>query len=494
MMKGQNAIEFLFTYALLVIILTAVIGVVFILFTAANSQIPPTCTFNGGFTCSYAVYTVNATNGGKGSQFLIIATDTQPGIINVTNVIVAIGNYQSSGGYCVPNIATAGQNIYCVASLGYTPTIGSVYVGTFNITANYCPQKAAQLYNYSCPGVGNYTYGGLFQAQAANLSLGRGGYFLPINVINTAPQQVNARTDLLVNFPTSSYTAYESNDLGNIRFYDGGRELDSWCDSGCSSGSSNTVFWIATDRIIPVNGQITIDAYFLPLDVEYDGVFAGEAPQLSVDYGVYDNGGNVFPFYDNFKGNALGSKWTILSPSNVIVNVSNGAEIKENTAAGQYGGIYSSFSPSGNVFVISYLDAISPSSGIVNFLGYGTGGGSTAPSSGFGIDAGSGSGTSVSSWSAGSESQISTVADSFTSNALYKIKFSWTGSSLAANDITSGASTSTSSAAYRLQQVTQTGVFSSGTAVYKVYWYSVVAAPPGGVMPTLVFGSAAPVP
>ena len=52
----------------------------------------------------------------------------------------------------------------------------------------------------------------------------------------------------------------------------------------------------------------------------------GESPQLSGTYGQYDDGANVFPFYDNFAGNSLSGKWSNTG-SDVAVN--NGMTITE---------------------------------------------------------------------------------------------------------------------------------------------------------------------
>ena len=52
----------------------------------------------------------------------------------------------------------------------------------------------------------------------------------------------------------------------------------------------------------------------------------GKSPQLSGTYGQYNDGANVFPFYDNFAGNSLSGKWSNAG-SDVAVN--NGMTITE---------------------------------------------------------------------------------------------------------------------------------------------------------------------
>ena len=48
--------------------------------------------------------------------------------------------------------------------------------------------------------------------------------------------------------------------------------------------------------------------------------YTGIAPYLTSTYGQYDNGENVFNFYDNFAGTTLKSVWVVPSGSNYQVN------------------------------------------------------------------------------------------------------------------------------------------------------------------------------
>jgi YVTN family beta-propeller protein len=56
----------------------------------------------------------------------------------------------------------------------------------------------------------------------------------------------------------------------------------------------------------------------------------GEAPTLSPAYGQYDDGAQVFPFYDNFAGTTLSSQWSAVENGGTI-SVDNGLSIS-NTA------------------------------------------------------------------------------------------------------------------------------------------------------------------
>ena len=118
-------------------------------------------------------------------------------------------------------------------------------------------------------------------------------------------------------------------DCGNLRFYDSNMApVYSWLES---ITNSTATFWLRIANAIPANGAITVFMVPQSYNTEFDGTYAGEAPQLSSTYGQYDNGANVFPFYDNFAGTTLSSKWT--STGGITYSVNNGFTA---TASGSY--------------------------------------------------------------------------------------------------------------------------------------------------------------
>jgi hypothetical protein len=130
-------------------------------------------------------------------------------------------------------------------------------------------------------------------------------YYLPINIINNQGTGTGQNFQQLVTFDAVQYQQAETQNLGNVRFYYGNTELYSWCESGCSSLSPSATFWVKIPNGIGAHSTTTINLTFGPSansPINYDGVYAGEAPQLSPTYAQYDNGANVFNFYDNFVG------------------------------------------------------------------------------------------------------------------------------------------------------------------------------------------------
>ncbi|MGA2876329.1 MAG: hypothetical protein ABSE82_12415 [Nitrososphaerales archaeon] len=104
----------------------------------------------------------------------------------------------------------------------------------------------------------------------------------------------------------SLYTSYEATDLGNIRFYLGlsnyafSTPVDSWMESVSSPPANlatSATFWLNLPSGIPASSGVNVYMDFQSVSTEFDGVAAGEAPQLSTTYGQYDNGALVFTQY-----------------------------------------------------------------------------------------------------------------------------------------------------------------------------------------------------
>ena len=141
----------------------------------------------------------------------------------------------------------------------------------------------------------------------------------------------------MITFNPSQYSAYEAHDLGNIRFYQGSTELNSWCESGCTSGSQSAIFWVKLPGGIAAYASTNVRMVFESKDTNYDGIYAGEAPQLSQTYAQYDNGANVFYIYTNFNGTSLSPDWINTNQSDgssAVATVNNGLSYYSTTGNG----------------------------------------------------------------------------------------------------------------------------------------------------------------
>jgi hypothetical protein len=115
-----------------------------------------------------------------------------------------------------------------------------------------------------------------------------------------------------LNPSTFKFQSALASDLGNIRFYTDSLLLEpllSWVESGTSTSTSATI-WVVLPNGLGANSSMILYMVITP-NQEFDGVYAGQAPQLSSIYAQYDNGASVFSLlYQNFKGTTVPIGWT----------------------------------------------------------------------------------------------------------------------------------------------------------------------------------------
>jgi len=111
--------------------------------------------------------------------------------------------------------------------------------------------------------------------------------------------------------------------------------LYGWLES--LSSTNQAVIWVKIPSSIPAGGVYQI--YMVEnSSLNFDGVYWGEAPQLSSTYAQYDNGANVFNNYWNFAGTTISSIWTQVVPSGTTTTQNNGITITTNSSS-TYGGL-----------------------------------------------------------------------------------------------------------------------------------------------------------
>ncbi|MDG6927715.1 MAG: DUF2341 domain-containing protein, partial [Nitrososphaerota archaeon] len=157
---------------------------------------------------------------------------------------------------------------------------------------------------------------------------------IPITISNAQSSATPNPFQQMISINPSLYTSLEASNLGNLRFYNSsGDELYAWLENYTGSTTpneaTNATIWVKLTDSIPANSQATIYMKFEPTTTNFDGVYWGEAPQLSPTYAEYDNGQNVFIDYWNFKGTTLPSGWTASTPGEATVAANNGLEVLE---------------------------------------------------------------------------------------------------------------------------------------------------------------------
>jgi len=177
---------------------------------------------------------------------------------------------------------------------------------------------------------------------AASMSTSTGGtnYWAMISDAVVGAQSTPSTFQELVSWNPSSYSSYEASNLGNIRFCADAAcatPLYGWLEGcgttapygSCSTSSTQANAWIKLTSSISEGGTLNIYMVFYPTTANFDGNYWGEAPTLSGTYGQYDNGVNVFTFYDNFPSGD--SNWNTVIYKGGTITFNNGVTLSANS-------------------------------------------------------------------------------------------------------------------------------------------------------------------
>ena len=323
-------------------------------------------------------------------------------------------------------------------------------------------------------------------------------YYIPITLSSNGGSGFQQQ----ITIDSNSYSSYLATDISNLNFQDGsGNILKSWLESGETNTSTASIYWVQ----IP-NSTITeiYAVLYSTSAVSKDSTTTGCEPNYTSTYGQYDNGANVFTFYDNFAGTTLNtSKW-ISAVGSGTITVNNGVQLSTSTATG-YANIYykNAFSTDNtirealiNVYGSSgtdIRDRVSP---------FYTDAGTATPSIGYGFsdqDFGymSGTGGFFYAWNdafssvsvpVSSSASVYNLIDSqeFTNTG----NFYWNSYNLLYSPYYSNSGTFTAGSSLNYAGYAATlDPSQTGTSELNIQWTRTRAYPPNGVMPTTTLGN-----
>ena len=140
-------------------------------------------------------------------------------------------------------------------------------------------------------------------------------YYVTITLKNSQSIATVKNFPQMLKINWSNYSGYLNANVSNIRFYDSttftsANELTGWIETNNTTTAKSSTVWVnLSSDIIPESASIQIYMGFLPKTSSWSSHW-GLSPTLSTKYGQFDNGANVFTFYDNFAGTTVNtSKW-----------------------------------------------------------------------------------------------------------------------------------------------------------------------------------------
>ncbi len=287
----------------------------------------PTATFSpsNSFLAIPAITLLSPSNAVSGQSVTFAAYETGGAPPYTYNFMV----YNSVTGALVANMLGASNTFsYAIPADGNSLVANVVVTDSEGYYANSVQSAAITV--SSCPAASTVP-ANVFYAACMVLS-------------NTNPVPYPANMQIMLPINSLIYRPYEAGSLGNIEFFYGnGTVINSWMEGNAFNESSapsntqtNTIYWLLispANVFLPAYGANEVYMGFAPLSYSLLNQYStGEAPQLSPTYGEYDNGANVFSFYDNFAGNSLGSTWSTTGSGTAAVN--NGLAVSGTVSEG----------------------------------------------------------------------------------------------------------------------------------------------------------------
>ncbi|MCW1302773.1 MAG: DUF2341 domain-containing protein [Candidatus Rehaiarchaeum fermentans] len=315
-----------------------------------------------------------------------------------------------------------------------------------------------------------------------------------INITNTQTVATSNPFQQMINVSSSSpiwpyINTNQTSAFGqNVEFiYPNGTVIPSWLES---YSSNNAIWWIKIGSI-PANSKLTIYAQIAPKSTNlFNNKTTGEAPQLSPTYAEYDDGANVFNFYDNFKGTSLNtSKWSVTNNGGFTLTVNNGLTMTQ-TGAGDnregiitvnsipipsiiemYGKIPQDVSTSYDMSMFGFMSALAPNSDYWATIGTFNSVGNIYLSSLYATN--------------NSQTNVLTNYNSYArSNNIWGVAYN---GAVITSELNYGDSYSLS---YSTTATLYLGFYleGNGNSSYFAQWVRVRAYPPNGVMPSVSIG------
>ena len=254
---------------------------------------------------AYIYYTMPGSNG---TQYISTTPTSPTNSINVPQgtVIDSLLVLSNPGYLGLPWNFAGWTGSYVGSQPSATP--GTVVTSPYSVSANF--QQSISNTTTTSTSTSSSTTSS--STSTTTVQQGRTFAYVPISIVNSQSSPTPSPFQVMIKVNSAAYENYENGNLSNVEFlYPNGGAIQSWIQSGNSNTSTNTIYWLKLPNGIPANSNMIVDMGFA---TQGNSLFGngnvGEAPQLSPVYAKYDNGANIFNFYDNFAGTSLNlNKW-----------------------------------------------------------------------------------------------------------------------------------------------------------------------------------------
>ncbi len=295
--RAQAAMEYLMTYGWAILVIAVVMVALFALGVFGGNRGTSSCVATSGFICQNPV--LNATGNLSVVFGEIGHSITVTGTGCTTNSTPAIDNPISG-----ESLSSGQSGMLLFHCQLQSNAIGTQFSGKLWIQYNTQYQTGLYLQFAS-------VYASVSTTAAASSSVTTATtvstsnvlqiQYVPITITNSQSTAAPAGFQQMLTIPSSSYSPYINSAWSNVEFTTApaasGSTIPAWVESGNSNTVSSTIVWVKLPSQIPANGNTVIYMDFMSSNVMSSSGPTGEAPQLSTNYGQYDDGGLVFTQY-----------------------------------------------------------------------------------------------------------------------------------------------------------------------------------------------------
>ena len=319
--------------------------------------------------------------------------------------------------------------------------------------------------------------------------------YVPINLTNSQSTATASPFQQMVNITESTYSSYiaYNNNLANFEyFYSNGTIIPAWIES---NSSGKLITWVKIAGGIPASSKITIYLGFTSKTTNLlsssgtSGI--GEAPQLSPTYAEYDDGADVFPYYQRWGGlSALPTGWASVASTVITFNPTNTVISPDATVTGWYG-IYLNPLPASLSSTTTVWDVYGNMYESVNAGSYiGTSTATTGNWDGYSFGEGDTTTNLIYFANGGTQYLTSTGYDDTNTNKIYTMSLaSATSLSMQINYTNIYTTTTATSEAITYFNIAPSDNSGTPANPITIYWLRTRAYPPNGVMPSVSFGA-----
>ncbi|EEZ93034.1 MAG: hypothetical protein BJBARM4_0426 [Candidatus Parvarchaeum acidiphilum ARMAN-4] len=291
--RSQSALEYMMTYgwAILIIVIVAVILYSMGIFNPSSS-----ITFTSSGFSPFTVSSSLCNNIGYKIAVLAgpIPNNANSLTINKVYLTSATGANTTTASYTLTNPVTLKS--------GQSATILIPNVACNSANTHYSLSAKIQ-YSYTASTLGLQTVNttGIVAGTSITGKPSTLTSYEPITITNSQSSATPSPFQQMINF-TSSDNGWTSISTGNFGqnvefFYYNGTVIPSWLENYTST---NGLWWLKI-AAIPSGSSETVYVGFAPTTTNlFNTVNDGEAPQLSSTYAEYDDGANVFNYYQRW--------------------------------------------------------------------------------------------------------------------------------------------------------------------------------------------------